>query len=109
MLNTAPDAPFGGFPDDPADPGTTGQVMQFNISLKLRGKDNSTPPQDLVLIDQTADTPAPSRVRTMALLEEGSGFICVVVDADGEAAVPGVPVAGTETSAPPGKPGSRIQ
>ena len=31
MINTAPDAPFGGFPDIPADPGTTGQVMEFRI------------------------------------------------------------------------------
>lgn len=31
MINTAPDAPFGGFPDIPADPGTTGQVMEFVI------------------------------------------------------------------------------
>ena len=29
MINTAPDAPFGGFPDIPADPTTTGQVMEF--------------------------------------------------------------------------------
>ncbi len=32
MINTAPDAPFGGFPDVPADPGTTGQVMQFVVN-----------------------------------------------------------------------------
>ncbi len=35
MLNTAPDAPFGGFPDDPADPATTGQVMQFTVSSAI--------------------------------------------------------------------------
>ena len=32
MTNTAPDAPFGGFPDVPADPSTTGQVMQFVVN-----------------------------------------------------------------------------
>ena len=31
MINTAPDAPFGGFPDIPADPSTTGQVMEFAL------------------------------------------------------------------------------
>jgi FtsP/CotA-like multicopper oxidase with cupredoxin domain len=35
MINTAPDAPFGGFPDDPADPNTSGQVMQFVVDSNL--------------------------------------------------------------------------
>jgi len=35
MINTAPDAPFGGFPDIPADPATTGQVMQFVVTAGL--------------------------------------------------------------------------
>ncbi len=35
MINTAPDAPYGGFPDVPADPGTTGQVMEFVVSAAL--------------------------------------------------------------------------
>ena len=37
MINTAPDAPFGGFPDIPADPATTGQVMQFVSTRLLAG------------------------------------------------------------------------
>jgi FtsP/CotA-like multicopper oxidase with cupredoxin domain len=37
MTNTAPDAPFGGFPDVPADPSTTGQVMQFVVNNALLG------------------------------------------------------------------------
>ena len=37
MINTAPDAPFGGFPDVPADPSTTGQVMQFVVNTALLG------------------------------------------------------------------------
>jgi len=32
MINTAPDAPFGGFPDTPADPSTTGQVMELVVN-----------------------------------------------------------------------------
>ena len=35
MVNTAPDAPFGGFPDTPSDPGTTGQVLQFVVNAAL--------------------------------------------------------------------------
>ena len=38
MINTAPDAPFGGFPDVPADPATTGQVMQFRVNSALLGR-----------------------------------------------------------------------
>jgi FtsP/CotA-like multicopper oxidase with cupredoxin domain len=38
MTNTAPDAPFGGFPDVPADPSTTGQVMQFVVNTALLGQ-----------------------------------------------------------------------
>ena len=37
MTNTAPDAPFGGFPDVPADPATTGQVMRFVVNQALLG------------------------------------------------------------------------
>ena len=36
LFNTAPDAPFGGFPDVPADPGTTGQIMMFKINKNLK-------------------------------------------------------------------------
>ncbi len=51
MINTAPDAPFGGFPDVPADPATTGQVMQFvvNSALANPAGDPSTPAASLVL------------------------------------------------------------
>jgi hypothetical protein len=35
LINTAPDAPFGGFPDAPADPSTTGRVMRFVVNDEL--------------------------------------------------------------------------
>ena len=44
MVNTAPDAPFGGFPDIPADPATTGQVMQFVVDTTLLGTSRRTCP-----------------------------------------------------------------
>jgi FtsP/CotA-like multicopper oxidase with cupredoxin domain len=75
--NVGPDEPFGGgvpgtdFPV--ADPGTTGQVMQFRVVPAL-GADVSTPPQDLVL-PAIASLPAETRTRGLALIEMmGEGF-----------------------------------
>ncbi|HBY98166.1 MAG: multicopper oxidase domain-containing protein [Ardenticatenaceae bacterium] len=52
LLNLGPDEPFGGGePDDdfePADPDTTGQVMEFRV-VGATGVDTSTPPNQLVL------------------------------------------------------------
>ena len=88
MVNTAPDAPFGGFPDMAADPGTTGQVMQFVIdsALATPGGDPSTPPADLRLSrpdDAKWLEVAQEAVQTrdLALLEEESALLCVTIDA----------------------------
>ncbi|MEA3273799.1 MAG: multicopper oxidase domain-containing protein [Pseudomonadota bacterium] len=92
IINTGPDAPFGGFPDLPADPATTGQVMQFAIDPALANPvDPSTPPAQLVLWGNTppneevdpdleknlVDTAPP---RALALLEEESADLCVTID-----------------------------
>jgi FtsP/CotA-like multicopper oxidase with cupredoxin domain len=105
MINTAPDAPFGGFPDVPADPATTGQVMQFVVNSALLGasptdelRDKATGailnpttaasnPEDLV-VDPAAlenftvavTNPVP---RELALIEEESALICADVDLAG--------------------------
>ncbi len=103
MLNTAPDAPFGGFPDIPADPGTTGQVMQFRVNSALLGQgatdpvlaDGVTPnpnaatdPWNVVLsaVDNVNTYPAGAPnvnpvPRDLALLEEESAVVCVNIDA----------------------------
>ena len=91
MLNTAPDAPFGGFPDVPADPATTGQVMQFVIDPALANPvDLATPPAQLVLwgsapagqLDPDLTPLGPSTVtQDLALLEEESALVCVTIDA----------------------------
>ena len=86
MVNTAPDAPFGGFPDVPADPGTTGQVMQFvvNSALVNRSGDPSTEPRYLRLTNAPGGVPKlgePSVRRDLALLEEESALLCVTIDA----------------------------
>jgi FtsP/CotA-like multicopper oxidase with cupredoxin domain len=92
MINTAPDAPFGGFPDVPADPKTTGQVMEFVVRPDNPATvDNSTPPNQLVMIDQTADPPAISYTQRLALLEEVSELVCVSVNPAGKFKyIPGV-------------------
>jgi len=99
MTNTAPDAPFGGFPDVPADPGTTGQVMQFVVNsahLGLSPTDELRDPatnvvtnplaaasnvQDLVvdpaLLDNFDVVVTNPVVRELALIEESSALICV--------------------------------
>ena len=86
MINTAPDAPFGGFPDVPADPATTGQVMQFvvNAALNNPNGDPSTPAPALVLDANPGGMAkhGPSTVtQDLALLEEESALLCVTVDA----------------------------
>jgi spore coat protein A, manganese oxidase len=82
LANVGPDEPFGGgVPGDDfevADPGTTGQILQFRVVPAL-GVDDSTPPQFLRLPAITA-LPAATVTRQLALIEEaGEG-----VDEEGE-------------------------
>jgi FtsP/CotA-like multicopper oxidase with cupredoxin domain len=93
--NTAPDGPFAGVGIDlPADPASTGQVMQFRVGPAL-GVDTTTPPQFLQL---PAITPFTGGiVRPVALLEELSQFFA---DAPAElrlGTVAGDPNAGSGT------------
>jgi len=94
MFNTAPDAPFGGFPDVPADAGTTGQVMQFRVNSALLGASPTDPggatpatdPWNLVLSlpdpGDPANNPNPfPGARDLALLEEESAVVCVTTNA----------------------------
>jgi FtsP/CotA-like multicopper oxidase with cupredoxin domain len=88
MINTAPDAPFGGFPDIPADPGTTGQVMEFAVVADTPVGEGFTAPQDLVLSLPDPGDPANSAstfpgARDLALLEEESELLCATVSVSG--------------------------
>jgi len=70
----------------PADPATTGQVMQFVVdsTLATSGGDPSTPPNLLALNSNPGGDPklGPSTVtRDLALLEEESALLCVNIDA----------------------------
>jgi len=88
MTNTAPDAPFGGFPDDPADPSTTGQVMQFVVNNSLTGASKTDPGQRYAAKDPwklvlPAEPALPSRdvTRDVSLNELESEVVCVLIDA----------------------------
>jgi FtsP/CotA-like multicopper oxidase with cupredoxin domain len=82
MVNTGPDAPFGGFPAAPvADKETSGQVMSFTVVAAGLGiTDPSTPVENLVL---SAEGPlgAANNVRPLSLNEAESEQICVRANA----------------------------
>ena len=67
LANVGPDEPFGGgvpgYDFEVADPGTTGQVMEFRV-VPAVAADSTTPPQFLGL---PAITPLPAAVRTRPL------------------------------------------
>jgi hypothetical protein len=92
MINTAPDAPFGGFPDEPADPDSTGQVMQFVVdhALWLPSDDDATNPYQLVLNAEPPVADPVAVTRQVSLNEEESEEVCIEVDANGNVVqVPG--------------------
>ncbi|MEW6668907.1 MAG: multicopper oxidase [Thermodesulfobacteriota bacterium] len=99
MINTAPDAPFGGFPDVPADPSTTGQVMDFivNTDHECAFDSTTTPPERLVLPAE-AQLGNPAVTRKLSLNELMSDQVCVEIDGATGAIV------GTLFSNPPGDP-----
>jgi len=99
MSNIGPDEPFKGFPvAAPADPGTTGQVMEFVVDTALNGASptdpggagpDATDPMQLVLnlphANDPANGPGPgARTRDLALLEEESQQVCVQPKPNGQ-------------------------
>jgi len=97
LVNTAPDAPFGGFTGEPfagdeekADPATTGQVMQFVVESGINGYSPTDPggatpatnPWDLTM-DSEAPLPAADNAgspRLISLNEVASEDVCVLLD-----------------------------
>jgi spore coat protein A, manganese oxidase len=74
LANVGPDEPFGGgIPGDDfevADPGTTGQILQFRVVPEV-GVDDSTPPQ-FIHLPAITPLPAATVTRQLALIEEAS-------------------------------------
>jgi len=85
MINTAPDAPFGGFPDVPADPHTTGQVMEFVVNSALLQPSDSltTSPYRLQMHAEPALSAGQDVTRQVSLNEEESETLCVDFDMAG--------------------------
>jgi bilirubin oxidase len=85
LLNVAPDEPFGGGAPgvdfDPADPATTGQVMQMRV-VRRRGADRTTHPASLGLPMRTP-LPPPSVTRQVSLNEAESSTVKVSEDSNG--------------------------
>jgi spore coat protein A len=103
MTNTAPDAPFGGFPDVPADPDTTGQVMEFvvNSALLLPSDAMTASPLDMKPKAEKRLAKKVDATRQVSLNEGESEVVCVDVDASGNVVqVPGTPPACPGLSAP---------
>ncbi|MHC4236122.1 MAG: multicopper oxidase family protein, partial [Planctomycetota bacterium] len=96
LTNLGPDDPFGGgIPGvdfDPADAGTTGQVMRFVVDSSLEGASPTDPsgatpatdPEDLVLNTEPALGAAAGDPRNVSLNEEESHEVCVLADEDDE-------------------------
>ncbi len=77
LINEAPDEPFGGGRPgrdfEPADPGTTGQVMKL-VVVPLASTDTSVPPDQLTLPTFTP-LGAASNTRRVSLNEEDSAVL----------------------------------
>jgi spore coat protein A, manganese oxidase len=77
LINEGPDSPYGGGVEgtdfDPADPGTTGQVMRFTVCPSTSGPDTSVPPSQLRLPSITP-VGAASKTRRLSLNELDSAF-----------------------------------
>lgn len=86
LLNLGPDAPFaGGAPGvdfEPADPGTTGQVMRFRVVGPPVG-DPTTAPDQLVLPPLPPIGPDDGQPVLVSLNEQDSGTVLVTEDAGG--------------------------
>ena len=73
LANVGPDEPYGGgVPNmdfEPADPGSTGQIMEFRVGPAV-DFDETTPPQYLTL-PPISPLPVETATRSLALLEKG--------------------------------------
>lgn len=94
MTNTAPDSPFGGFGDPPADPATTGQVMEFTVNAAMTLQSDALTTSPYAMKPKT-ESPLKMKkkgiTRQLSLNEGESETLCVDVDPAGNL----VEIAGT--------------
>ena len=85
LLNSGPDEPFGGGTPgvdfDPADPATTGKVMEFRV-LPGNPADPSVPPDQLNL-PSASPLPAATNTRRLSLNEDESATVRVITRPSG--------------------------
>jgi spore coat protein A len=82
LRNVGPDEPFGGDPDaEPADPSTTGQVMQFRVRAAT-SPDTSAKPSQLTL-PKITPLPKATVVRNVSLNEMMSMSVKAAPDHEG--------------------------
>ena len=95
LLNLGPDEPYGGGRAgedfEPADPDTTGQVMQFRVRA-ASSRDTSALPSELRL-PPVERLPAPVRTRDISLNELSSTSVRVVSDSLGNVVLDPGPLA----------------
>jgi len=82
LNNVGPDEPFGGgLPGvdfDPADPASTGQIMQFNVVPMPIGAVDPTTPSQFLQLPAIVPLPVESVTRQLALIEKmGMGYDAV--------------------------------
>jgi FtsP/CotA-like multicopper oxidase with cupredoxin domain len=105
LLNIGPDSPFGGgvsgidYP--PADPQTTGGVMQFRVRSS-RSVDSSVPPERLSSfgVATTSQPASGTRVRRVSLNELDSATVNVAANPDGTFQIPIREACGDPTAVP---------
>jgi len=85
LMNVGPDEPFaGGTPGldfDPADPSSTGQVMQFRV--KAATSPDNTTRADLLVLPLQPTLPDANNTRRVSLNEEESSSVRVAEDENG--------------------------
>jgi FtsP/CotA-like multicopper oxidase with cupredoxin domain len=79
LRNMGPDSPFAGGGFRPADPLSTGLVMQFRVNQTLASADTTTPPAALVMPNLPALPGGPAR--PLALLELESAALPIPIEA----------------------------
>ena len=106
MINTAPDAPFGGFGDDPADPDTTGQVMEFVVNSELYQDSDALTSSPFDMKPKAENKLRKTKILRQLSLNEGeSEEVCVAEDVNGNLVqVAGSPAAGCPEDSEPFAP-----